>query len=69
MHKARHRGDGKLVALKKILMHNAKEEGVSRSRRLVVYSGADNETPVSDYRAQRDKDPEDAVAYKRYPLD
>lgn len=29
VHKARHRGSGKLVALKKILMHNAKEEGVS----------------------------------------
>lgn len=28
VHKARHRGSQKLVALKKILMHNAKEEGV-----------------------------------------
>ncbi|KAF8249469.1 Pkinase-domain-containing protein [Wilcoxina mikolae CBS 423.85] len=27
VHKARHKADGKMVALKKILMHNAKEEG------------------------------------------
>lgn len=31
VYKAKHRGNGKLVALKKILMHNAKEEGVSGS--------------------------------------
>lgn len=29
VHKARHRASGAMVALKKILMHNAKEEGVS----------------------------------------
>src|SRR5205807_6646066 len=29
VHKARHRSSGALVALKKILMHNAKEDGVS----------------------------------------
>jgi hypothetical protein len=29
VHKARHRATGSMVALKKILMHNAKEEGVS----------------------------------------
>lgn len=29
VHKARHKASGAMVALKKILMHNAKEEGVS----------------------------------------
>jgi len=28
VHKARHRQSGKVVALKKILMHNSKDEGV-----------------------------------------
>lgn len=56
-----------MVALKKILMHNAKEEGVSSEtmfplRCFLSLPGADDDFPlVSDYGATGDQDPEDAL--------
>lgn len=42
VHKARHRASGAMVALKKILMHNAKEEGVSfRTMLLLLFAMID----------------------------
>lgn len=66
VHKARHRATGSMVALKKILMHNAKEEGVSLETSFLacffLQSAEDSRFfIVSDHCVTGDQDLENAI--------